>query len=71
MTLSNCQLTTDETSILELGLLLRPTYLNKEQTTQDFYSFIRCLEIFEYFHNNPDQKDSLNTNNNVDKERYP
>ena len=41
--LSNRQLTTDEVSVLELGLSFCPTtkYLNKEQTTNDFYSFIR------------------------------
>ena len=45
--LSNRQLTTDEVSVLELGLSFCPTtkYLNKEQTTNDFYSFIRRLKF--------------------------
>ena len=56
--LSNRQLTTDEVSVLELGLSFCPTtkYLNKEQTTNDFYSFIRRLKFFEYFHENPNLK---------------
>ena len=53
--LSNRQLKTDEGPVLELGKSFCPAtkYLNKEQTTNDFYSFIRRLKIFEYFHENP------------------
>ena len=69
--LSNRQLTTDEVSILELGLSFCPTtkYLNKEQTTNYFSSFIRRLKTFEYFHENPNLQDSQNTTNGVDTER--
>ena len=69
--LSNCQLMTDEVSILELGqsFCLTIKYLNKEQTTNDFYSFIRCLKIFEYFHKNAILQDSQDTTNDVDTER--
>ena len=69
--LSNCLLTTDEVSILELGLSFCPTtkYLNKEQTTNNFYSFIRHLKILEYFHENPNLEDSHHTTNDVDTER--
>ena len=62
---------TDEYSVLELGLSFCPTtkYLNKEQTTCNFYNFIRCLKFFEYFHENPNLHDSQHTNNDVDTER--
>ena len=65
--LSNHQLTTDEVPIFELGLSFCPTikYLNKEQTTNDFYSFIRRLKIFEYFHEDPNLLDSQATTNDV------
>ena len=69
--LSNCQLTT-EVSVLELGLSFCPTtkYLNKEQTTNNFHSFIRCLKFFQYLHRNfgPAQ-DSQHATNDVDTGR--
>ena len=60
---------TDEVSVLELGLSFCPTtkYLNKEQTTYDFYSFIRHLKFFEY--ENPNLQDLQHTTNDVDTER--
>ena len=68
---SNYQLITDEVSVLELVLSVCPTtkYLNKEQTTNAFYSFIRPLKVFQYFHENPNQQDSQDTANDVDTER--
>ena len=62
---------TDEVSVLELGLSFCPTtkYLNKEQTTCNFYSFIRRLKFFEYFHENPNLQDSQHTTNDVERER--
>ena len=44
-------------------------YLNKEQTTCNFYSFIRRLKFFEYFHENPNLQDSQHTTNDVERER--
>ena len=68
---SNYQLITDEVSVLELVLSVCPTtkYLNTEQTTNAFYSFIRPLKVFQYFHENPNQQDSQDTANDVDAER--
>ena len=69
--LSNCKLTT-EVSVLELGLSFCPTtkYLNKQQTTNNFYSFIRCLKIFQYLHGNfGPAKDSQHATNDVDTRR--
>ena len=45
--LSKCQLTTDDVSVLELGLPFCSTtkYLNKQQTTNNINSFTRGLEI--------------------------
>ena len=70
--LSNCQLMTDEVSVLGLGLSFCPTtkYLNKEQTTTNFYSFIRHLKIFEYFDENPDLENSQHTTNDINTERH-
>ena len=69
--LPNRQLTTDAVSVLELGLSFCPTtkYLNKEQTTSNFYSFIRQLKFFEYFHKNPNLQDSQHITNDVHTER--
>ena len=62
---------TDEVAGLELGLSFWPTtkYLNKEQTTSNFYSFVRHLKFFEYFHENPNLQDSQHTTSDVDTER--
>ena len=69
--LSNRQLKTDEGPVLELGQSVCPRtkYLNKEQTTNDFYSFIGRLKIFEYFHENPNLQDSQHITNDVNTER--
>ena len=50
-------LTIDEISVLALGLTFSPTVkmLSKEQTTNDFYRFIRRLKLHDYFYENPDQ----------------
>ena len=47
----------DKISVLELGLGFCPTVkmLRKEQTTNDFYRFIRQLKLLEYFYENPNK----------------
>ena len=68
--LSNRQLMTDEVYVLELRLSFFPItkYLNKEQTNNNFYSFIRRLKFFEYFHENPNLQNSQHTTNDIDTE---
>ena len=63
--LSNRQLMTDEVFTLEPGLSFCQTtkYLNKEQNTTNFITF---LYNFEYFHQNPNLQDSQGTNIDVD-----
>ena len=63
--LSNRQLMTDEVFTLEPGLSFYQTtkYLNKEQNTTNFITF---LYNFEYFHQNPNLQDSQGTNIDVD-----
>ena len=55
--LSKQILTIDEISVLELGLTFCPTVkmLRKEQTANDFYRFIRRVELHKYFYGNPDK----------------
>ena len=50
-------LTIDEISVLELGLTFCPTVkmLGKEQTANDFYRFIRQVELHKCFNGNPDK----------------
>ena len=50
-------LTIDEISVLALGLTFCTTVkmLSKEQTTNDFYRFIRRLKLHDYFYENPDK----------------
>ena len=56
-------LTTDEISVLELGLTFCPTVklLSKEHTTNDFYRFIWQLKLHEYFYENPNKTSPENT----------
>ena len=56
-------LTIDEISVLVLGLTFSPTVkmLSKEQTTNDFYGFIRRLKLHDYFYEHPNKTSPENT----------